>query len=188
MDHADAPGTHAERGWLGGGGRTAAVLGFLVFFALSGVAVALRNGRAFSAPVEQPIAFNHAKHVKELDLACSECHQAFEKEAFSGLPGADVCAGCHSEAQGKTEEEAKLVRLLQKGAPLAWKPLFRQPPHVFYSHRRHVVVAKIECPVCHGSFADSEAPPARVERLQMADCVDCHRRAGAATSCNTCHR
>jgi hypothetical protein len=172
--------------------RVLLALGFAASFLLAGAgmtAITLGGGPAFSRPaVQQPIAFNHLKHTKELDLSCPTCHLTVEKEAFSGLPAAEVCAGCHSEPQGKSEEEEKLVQLLKDGAPLGWKPLFRQPPHVFYSHRRHVAVAKIDCSVCHGTIAATTAPPGRVKRLRMIDCISCHRRSGASTDCTTCHR
>jgi hypothetical protein len=165
---------------------TAAAFAFLAFFFLTGAVTIWRGGPEPRA--RQPIAFNHKKHVQELDLACSSCHQFYEKEAFSGLPGADVCSTCHQEPQGKSKEEAKLVRLLQSGAPLEWTGLFRQPAHVFYSHRRHVVAARIECAVCHGSIAATTAPPTSVKRLRMKDCLDCHRRSGVSTDCTACHR
>lgn len=174
--------------WLGRRGWSAGGIGFLVFLALSSVAVAVNDGRIFNDPVEQPIGFNHRKHVEENGLECSTCHAYYEKEAFSGLPTAEVCAQCHAEAQGKSAEEAKLVQLLQKGRSLDWKPLFRQPPHVFYSHRRHVVTAKLECSVCHGAIAHTTSPPGHVKKLRMQDCLDCHRRTKVATDCTTCHR
>ncbi len=165
-----------------------AVPGFLILFLATAVPIALTRGAGFSREVEQPIAFNHRKHAQELDLACNTCHEYFEKEAFSGLPTADVCGVCHSEPQGKSAEERRLVQLLKTGAPLEWKPLFLQPPHVYYSHRRHVIAARIECPVCHGAIASTVEPPTRVTRLRMQDCLDCHRRRGAPTDCTTCHR
>ncbi|MFQ5791471.1 MAG: cytochrome c3 family protein [Acidobacteriota bacterium] len=168
---------------LGKGGRSAAALGFLIFFLVSGTVVALWPSRT-----EQPIAFNHRRHVLENDMACSECHEFYETETFSGLPGVETCAFCHEEAQGESEEEQKLVKLLEEGTPLEWERLFRQPPHVFYSHRRHVAVAGMECNVCHGSIAESEAPPQRVGRLKMDDCLDCHEKEQVSTECTACHR
>ena len=165
--------------------RGAAVTGLLAFFVLTG---ALSVVRSRAAAIRQPIAFNHRKHVKELELACSTCHQFYEKETFSGLPDADVCGACHAEPQGKTAEEARLVKILKGGGTLEWAPLFRQPAHVFYSHRRHVVTAKVQCPVCHGSIAESTAPPAGVHKLRMQECLDCHAREGVSTNCTACHR
>jgi hypothetical protein len=168
--------------------RAALAGGALAFVVATVATLVVRANSAYSPSVRQPIAFNHRKHVEEVGLACSTCHEYYEKEAFSGLPTADACGACHSEPQGKTAEEAALVKLLASGAPLDWKPLFRQPPHVFYSHRRHVVSGKIECGVCHGTIAKSTVPPSSVKRLQMQDCIDCHERRGVSTACTTCHR
>ena len=165
-----------------------AALSFLLPLVVTTAVVTLLPRHGSTRPVRQPIAFNHKKHVEENSLTCSTCHAFYEKEAFSGLPGADVCAVCHLEPQGKSAEERELVRMLQAGTPLDWAPLFRQPSHVFSSHRRHVVVAKLECPTCHGQLANSTRPPARVRRLVMQDCIDCHRRLGASTECTACHR
>ena len=72
--------------------------------------------------------------------------------------------------------------------PVVWHSLFRQPPHIFYSHRRHVVTARLKCERCHGDIADSVSPPVRVVRLTMNDCIGCHESRGVATDCTTCHR
>lgn len=167
-------------------------VGFAAAFLLTAAgttALTLGGGPAALRPaVTQPIAFNHAKHVKELDLACTTCHVTVETEAFSGLPDAEVCGVCHAEPQGKSAEEAKVVAAIKAGTPLSWKPLFRQPSHIFYSHRRHVVVAKLECRLCHGAIAQTTSPPGRVRKLRMDDCLACHRRSGVSTACTACHR
>lgn len=182
------PGVPLGRSHFGRSGWSAAALGFSLSFLITGGMVALGNGHHFDAPVVQPIAFNHKAHVQDREIDCSACHSYYEKQTFSGLPPAEVCAMCHAEPQGKSEEEAKLVRLLDAKTPLAWKPLFRQPPHVFYSHRRHVAVAKLECKECHGAIAEAAAPPVRAKTLRMQDCIDCHRRSGLSTHCTSCHR
>lgn len=169
-----------------------AVVGFAAAFVLAGgatTALTLGGRPAFFRPaVRQPISFNHKKHVTELDIGCTTCHVTVETEAFSGLPDAELCAGCHLEPQGKGEKEKRLVEMLKKGTALTWKPLFRQPAHVFYSHRRHVIAAKLQCSVCHGAIAETTAPPGRVTPLEMDDCISCHRKARVATDCTACHR
>jgi hypothetical protein len=173
-------------------GYRLAIAAFAAAFVLAAgatTALTLSGRRTFlRSAVRQPISFNHKKHVTELDIGCTTCHVTVETEAFSGLPDAELCAGCHLEPQGKSEEEKKLVEMLKKGTALAWKPLFRQPAHVFYSHRRHVIVAKLQCTVCHGAIAETSAPPVRVRRLVMDDCVSCHRKARVSTDCTACHR
>lgn len=138
--------------------------------------------------VKQPVEFNHKKHVAELEMTCDTCHAGYEKETFSGLPTAEVCATCHAEAQGKGKKELVLVEKLKKGETLEWKGLFAQPPHIFYSHRRHVVVAKIACATCHGDIANTTSPPRRVRKLAMTDCIACHQKLNVSVACTACHR
>jgi hypothetical protein len=175
------------RQWAKEGILAAAVLGFAIVYP-----IVLLGLAAFAGPAprveEQPVAFNHRIHVQDLGLECLDCHEFYESETFSGLPDRDTCAMCHEEAQGESQEEAKLVKLLAQEKPLAWRALFQQPPHVFSSHRRHVVVAKLECEQCHGAIAESEAPPTKVEVLSMDACIDCHQAGQASTDCTDCHR
>ncbi len=173
-----------------GSGRwsfAATAAGFLVSFLAAG-AVGLAGLAMPSPRLRQPIAFDHRLHAKENGIECTTCHAFFGVETFSGLPAADTCAACHAEAIGQTAEEARLVSLLRAGEPLAWRPLFSEPRHVFFTHRRHVAVARIGCEACHGAFAEARAPPERVRRLRMQDCLGCHRQAGAAVDCTVCHR
>ena len=164
------------------------LLGFAIMLFLSTGIFSSFRGRAVVAVERQPIEFNHRLHLEEVGLECTDCHESSESETFSGMPTAETCAFCHEEATGESEEEARLVKLLQEGAPLVWQPLFRQPSHVFYSHRRHVGVAEIECEACHGNIAAKERPPRRVRRLTMDDCLQCHEEGGVAGDCTTCHR
>lgn len=169
--------------------RTSAALGLLLAFLLTTAAATVGTlGGARRRPVSQPIAFNHKKHVEENGLDCATCHPFYETETFSGLPDEEVCSTCHLEPLGDSEEERRLTQILQAGGPLEWRSLFRQPAHVFYSHRTHVVDAGLECGACHGAIGASEAPPRRPDPLRMEECVACHRRAGASTACTACHR
>jgi hypothetical protein len=160
--------------------------GFSVFLAVSFVAAALWLGGP--TPIQQPVEFSHRRHVEVVELSCETCHESVRTETFPGLPAADTCAFCHGEPQGESASERVLAQLLADGQPIAWQPLFRQPPHVFFSHRRHVVAAELECSVCHGTFAASERPPTRVRRLTMKDCLGCHERSNVEKRCTSCHR
>lgn len=174
--------------WARPGTLAAAALGFPIFFVLS--SAILTFGRAPLPPerATQPIQFNHRLHVQDVGLDCADCHQYYETETFSGLPSAEVCAMCHEEAQTDRPEEVKLAGLLSEGVTLDWKHLFRQPSHVYFSHRRHVAVAELECSVCHGDFASSVRPPRKVKILDMDTCVDCHEQQQASIDCTHCHR
>lgn len=174
--------------WARPGTLAAAAIGFPLFFVLSSSILTLSRVRVVQERTEQPIEFNHRLHVQDVDLECDTCHEFYESETFSGLPTTESCAFCHDEAQGENTEEVKLVNLLAEHKPLEWRRLFRQPPHVFYSHRRHFVVAGIECEVCHGDIGATERPPRRVKTLDMDGCIDCHERSQIANDCTSCHR
>lgn len=138
--------------------------------------------------VVQPVAFDHRLHVRELEIACATCHAFVAPAPFSGLPGIEACASCHGEPLGTSAEEARVVAAAASGVGLAWRPLQREPRHVFFSHRLHAEVAGLACEACHPAFPDARAPPPRVPPIRMGDCLRCHERAGAPTRCTACHR
>jgi hypothetical protein len=137
----------------------------------------------------QPIQFNHLKHVKGAGMECSVCHEYFAEHQHSGLPDLSACTTCHQQPLTKSTEEQKLITLAASASPPSFKKLFRLPDHVYYSHRRHVTVAKLQCPTCHGAIADTEAPPPRpLVTITMKTCTDCHTRQSVQTDCTACHR
>ncbi len=139
--------------------------------------------------IVQPIAFSHHIHTVDQEIACIDCHQYNETQEHSGMPTLEVCGECHDEAQGEAPEEKKILAAVKDGIEPQWQRLFRMPDHVFYSHRRHVVLAKLACSECHGTMGKSARPPARPPvALTMSFCIDCHERTGADTDCVACHR
>jgi hypothetical protein len=161
-------------------------------FTLIMAATGFAAGRTMLVPsrrVTQPIQFNHQKHVKEAGVECPSCHQYFETSEHSGLPALETCEGCHAEALTKSTEEARLLTLLAGRDRPPFRKLFRLPDHVYYSHRRHVVLGELTCETCHGAIADSTVPPAvPLKRLTMDGCIDCHAERGVSTDCTQCHR
>lgn len=159
-------------------------------------------------PVRQPIEFPHKTHL-ELKLTCTTCHQRAEKDTVAGRPPTRLCLACHSGGKAKSEEVKKLRAFGEKGREIPWKRVWRLPSHVFFSHRTHVVVAKVKCQTCHGPMETLDRPPAyALKKLSMDDCVGCHEKwewpreeaeEGAkpvkavakprvTTDCNACHR
>lgn len=174
----------SKRRRRGGAWLAASLLGFAIFFLLTNVAATLVSGR-----VHQPVAFNHQIHVGDLGMECVDCHEFVGKETFSGLPGPETCGFCHDAVrEDMSESERRLVTMIEEGTPLEWNRLFRQPAYVFYSHRAHVAVAKLDCSRCHGSIAESTVPPTRVTQLTMDDCIGCHERESVRAECTSCHR
>lgn len=142
-----------------------------------------------SEALSQPIQFNHKLHTKDLDIPCTDCHRYVKSAEFAGRPVTKICATCHDPPQTNKPEEARLIKYIKSGEEIPWRRLYEVPSHVFYSHRRHVTVAKLECAVCHGEIGQSVAPPARPLRtLSMDFCIDCHEQRKVTTDCNACHR
>jgi hypothetical protein len=164
-------------------------------------------GPLANADIQQPVAFPHKTHV-DLNLPCMACHQRAEKGAVAGRPPTALCLGCHS-GDSQSPEIKKLKDYGEKGKEVPWQRVWRLPPHVFFPHRAHVVVAKIKCQTCHGPMETLTKPPATpLKTLAMSDCIACHEshettsraktteaRAQDAisgrsllTDCNACHR
>jgi len=137
--------------------------------------------------VAQPIAFNHKLHTEAIE--CETCHEYATTSAHSGLPGLSTCLLCHEEPQTDSLEENKVRELAEAGHEQVFRKLFRLPDNVFYTHRRHVGLAGLECANCHGDVAGSESPPdSPLVRVTMDFCIDCHEERGVSNECTHCHR
>ena len=143
-----------------------------------------------------PLVFNHAAHTKA-KVDCTSCHLGVMDPSEERLPTIATCVGCHKETPkpGDPAGKHELARLSAAGATLSWpEPTVKQPDHVFFSHPRHVDVAKLECATCHGK--QPEATGLTHEKpLQMAACMKCHAShpesvaaTRAARDCLECHR
>ena len=156
-----------------------------------------------NADVQQPVAFPHKTHV-DLNLPCTGCHQRAEKGAVAGRPPTALCLACHS-GDSKSAEIKKLKSYGDNSKEIPWERVWRLPPHVFFPHRAHVVVAKVKCQTCHGPMETLTKPPAAPLRtLAMNDCIACHESSektvaakttealvssrSLLTDCATCHR
>ena len=137
--------------------------------------------------VRQPIAFSHKVHI-ENDLECLDCHQYYEQQAFSGRPVLETCSSCHEELLGESKEEEKLLEYIRAGKEVEWQRLYRVPEDVYFSHRRHVVLGKIECNACHGDIGQSLRPPSKPIKITMKKCMKCHKDNEVSNDCIACHR
>lgn len=144
-------------------------------------------GASGSSAGGQPIAFNHRLH-KEAGAECIDCHRFFQTQRFAGKPSLQDCLECHEEPMTENPEEAKIREYAAENKEIPWKKLSRMPDHVFFTHRRHVVGATIQCETCHGKIGDTIQPPSKLlKTLSMNDCMDCHRKNRANNDCLACH-
>ncbi len=123
-------------------------------------------------------------------MACVECHRYAETHARATIPNIEVCVGCHSqEPLGDSVEESKVIDYVARGAKIPWTKIYRLPDHVFFSHRRHTAIARIDCATCHGKVEEMSGP---IEKqnvpISMDRCMDCHEKHDVDNDCTRCHR
>jgi hypothetical protein len=141
-----------------------------------------------SGGVQQPIRYNHKKHVA-MGLDCSGCHKYVMTASFAGLPTVDDCMTCHQAPVSESPEAKKIARFAKDPGGIPWRQVYSVPTHVFFSHRRHAQLAKIGCEVCHGDMKNRTEPVERpVRKMTMAWCMNCHKRHGASLDCVACHK
>jgi len=178
----------------------------IILFFIIGFAASLVLGwgifpKLLYSQKHQPIDFNHALHVEEVDDGCESCHYFREDGSFSGIPDLASCMECHEDVIGASEEEEKFVaEYVVPEREVPWLVYSRQPDCVYFSHAAHVIAGKMTCAECHGHIGESDH--ARVyeenrisgysrdiwgknisgfghepwERMKMNDCSKCHVR------------
>lgn len=156
------------------------------------VALVLVGGllsRALESKVRQPIRFSHHLHVVKNGITCDTCHLYYTEYQRAGLPPLNVCANCHQSPMGNSGEEAKVVSYVQQGKSIPWVRIYHVPSHVYFSHRRHVTLGKVDCQVCHGNVKERTTPFVRpVVNVSMQFCINCHKQHKVTTDCIACHR
>lgn len=161
-----------------------------VFFVFAVASVAV-IGASWPVPeVSQPAEFPHAGHIA-LRISCVSCHNGAFDEARARIPSTQICALCHRPGRSFPPTSLQLAGFINSGEEIPWKQAQRLPRHVFFSHRRHVRVAGINCANCHGNLGTKIEPVTRsffkTGEAGMMQCVDCHRRERVTTDCLGCH-
>ena len=163
------------------GGPSLVLVGLALVVAMYALAVSKQRS--------QPIAFDHKKHT-ENNVDCIVCHQLYTKSAKAGIPEVQVCRKCHEDVVYVSPEKAKLLKQIQDRGEIPWQRIYRVPPHVLFSHRRHVVAGKLRCAECHGDVARMSSPiTSEAITLNMKRCIGCHRaNYSNQNECLACHR
>jgi hypothetical protein len=117
------------------------------------------------------------------------CHRSVETAEHAGPPPLSVCIECHESPLTESPEEEKIREYAAEGTEIPWIRLTQLADHVYFSHRRHVKVAGVECSVCHGPMEMRTSPPTGpLKSISMSTCMECHEKTGASLDCNACHR
>lgn len=164
-----------------------AALMVAVFYAAVILSARLWPPRRGAAALPQETAFPHAPH-RGLGIPCLSCHLGARDRTRAGIPSASFCVLCHSAPAADPRLPVVLVSRLTAQTDVAWPYTARLPWHVFFSHRRHVALASLECGACHVEGRDEGGESPAGEPMSMTECIDCHRRERVTTDCAMCHR
>jgi hypothetical protein len=158
--------------------------------------------RAIFPPQILGIRFNHQRHVLELGMSCTTCHEkarTSRNAADSLLPPATRCDGCHGSDHRGTPVSAGDSAI---GACAYCHTGYREgdgtrvalqdipPPNLRFDHAVHATRG-IGCARCHGAVERTTL--ATADQLpRMRGCFDCHvselKRPGVPSrACTTCH-
>ena len=137
------------------------------------------------APGAQPIAFSHARHVRQAGIDCQFCHAYARRGPVAGIPSVERCVGCHRSILTERPEIMKLLDYWQEETPIPWIRIHDLPDYVRFSHKAHVR-SGVDCAACHGDVAHMDVA-VQVESLSMGWCLDCHTARGASRDCLVCH-
>jgi hypothetical protein len=164
--------------------------------------------------IEQPLQFSHALHTgDDVCMDCESCHGFDAEGHFTGTPSVEVCAGCHDECLGESEDEKTLVaHYIVPSLQIPWLVYARQPDNVHFPHAQHVRLAELPCERCHGPHDQTEKlrpfernllsgysrdiwgrnisgiSTEQWDGMKMGDCSHCHREQGVVESCLDCHK
>jgi cytochrome c2/heme/copper-type cytochrome/quinol oxidase subunit 2 len=165
---------------------TALVVAFVAKTAIDGLySVGVQQGYAPA----QPIAFSHALHAGQYEIACQYCHTGVEIGKSANIPSANICMNCHTHIQnvggkeGISPEIQKIYNAVDNNQPIEWVRVHNLPDLAYFNHAQHVAVGGVECQTCHGPIQEMEVV-GQHSSLTMGWCIDCHRQTEIATEGN----
>ena len=138
----------------------------------------------------QPIAFPHTIHAGDNEIHCEYCHFSASRSVDAGIPGLNVCMGCHYPSGvplvgADKPEVQKILSYWQAGQPVPWVRVYDLPDHAHFPHMMHVN-AEVECQECHGPVEEMEEVY-QYTSLRMGWCLDCHMENDVRRDCFVCH-
>jgi mono/diheme cytochrome c family protein/heme/copper-type cytochrome/quinol oxidase subunit 2 len=165
---------------------TALVIAFVAKTAIDGLySIGVQQGYAPA----QPIAFSHALHAGQYEIACQYCHTGVEIGKSANIPSANICMNCHTHIQnvggkeGISPEIQKIYNAVDNNQPIEWVRVHNLPDLAYFNHAQHVAVGGVECQTCHGPIQEMEVV-GQHSTLTMGWCIDCHRQTEIATEGN----
>lgn len=155
-------------------------------------------------PQRLTLRFNHKKHVKELGVPCTGCHDRAKTSLSSSdrlLPSPTRCGACHgSDHRNLSAVTTSADDLIGQCAfchvgydekrPNTVERLSLPTPNLKMNHAAHLA-RNIGCAQCHGQVENLELAT-RDQLPRMRGCLKCHQMAGPAAgqargACDNCH-
>ena len=131
---------------------TTLVVAFVAKTAIDGLySIGVQQGYAPA----QPIAFSHALHAGQYEIACQYCHTGVEIGKSANIPSANICMNCHTHIQnvggkeGISPEIQKIYNAADTNQPIEWVRVHNLPDLAYFNHAQHVAVGGVECQTCH---------------------------------------
>ena len=123
--------------------------------------------------------FSHKRHVKDEEMACTDCHKYDAAAGRYAMPEFKRCLQCHQD----NEKKLHLDDFLVDGKPV-WSHVTEIPGDVKFSHKPHAE-AKVECASCHKGIESSKGVSSLL-RVDMRECIDCHAKQKVGQALNNC--
>lgn len=165
------------------------LLVLLIVTIVVSAAILITRARLLAAP-EQPIAYSHRTHI-EAGIQCLYCHTKAPSSPIAGIPSVERCMGCHTVVATEDESVQHLAGYWERGEPIPWARVNKQPDFVYFSHRPHLG-AGLNCETCHGNVGAVDETRS-VQRMDMGWCLKCHteqdpEHATRLADCVACHK
>ena len=159
----------------------------VLFVLLLGIMLSIMAG--WAQKDGQPIRYKHSVHITDAGLECIDCHLNVENQARASIPNIEICGDCHDDLEAEIVEERKVAEYVTKSVQIPWQQIHNVPDYAYFSHRRHVKLAQIECITCHGYVAQMDQPFVKpYQDIKMKWCMDCHEQRAVSNDCYACHR
>ena len=130
------------------------------------------------------IKFSHQFHVKDIGVACQDCHDAAgpSKVASDNLLAKKAnCQTCHEE------QIANNCTYCHTSDDVSTYVAFESPKrNLIFNHEFHVTDQKLTCETCHKGL-DEMTLATEKSIPEMAQCMTCHDGGKSPNACETCH-
>ncbi|MFC2076195.1 cytochrome c3 family protein [candidate division KSB1 bacterium] len=159
--------------------------GFQVLLVGATLVLAAADGSGVEGELTEaarPVTFDHAYHVKDMEMACADCHAAAaesESAADSNMPTHDECSVCHDM---ESDDACQTCHADLDILGMAEEP----EPELMFDHKSHGAMEELTCQVCHAGLDKTDyAGPDNFPAMET--CSACHDGSRADMSCGLCH-